>query len=122
LINLLSKKNIKILFIINGNIDNDELLNYQQNLRNSINIIERDFNNLIFTNYKKTPNLIKRDGISDIFQKILEIIQINIRNFNINEITNETYRNILNNLYISNRIFQIYKDFETMQASTKKKQ
>ena len=61
LINLLSKKNIKILFIINGNIDNDELLNYQQNLRNSINIIERDFNNLIFTNYKKTPNLIKRD-------------------------------------------------------------
>ena len=84
LINLLSKNNIKILFIINGTIDNEDLVNFRQNLGNSIKAIERNYNNLIFTNYKKRPNLIKRDGISNIFQKILEIIQINIRNINDN--------------------------------------
>ena len=121
LINLLYKNKIKILFIINGNIDNEELGTLKQNLRNSINIIERNFNNLIFTNYKKRPELIIKDGIADIFKKILEIIQVNIRNFNVNEITNETYLNILNNLYLTNRIFQIYKDFEAMKESTKRK-
>lgn len=80
----MSKNNIKILFIINGTIDNEDLVNFRQNLGNSIKAIERNYNNLIFTNYKKRPNLIKRDGISNIFQKILEIIQINIRNINDN--------------------------------------
>ena len=118
LIDLLSKNNIKILFIINGNVDEDDLTIVKQSLKNSINIIERDFNNLIFTNYKKRPELIIKDGIADIFKKILEIIQVNIRNFNVNEITNETYLNIL---YLTNRIFQIYKDFEAMKESTKRK-
>ncbi len=121
LIDLLSKNNIKILFIINGNVDEDDLTIVKQSLKNSINIIERDFNNLIFTNYKKRPDLIRRDGISVIFQKKSEIIQVNIINFNINTINNENYRTVLNNLYRTNRIFQIYENFETMQASTKKK-
>ena len=120
LIDLLSKNNIKILFIINGKVDNEDLLTVQQSLKNSINTLEKDFNNLIFTNYKKRPDLIRRDGISVIFQKLLEIIQVNIRNFNINTINNENYRTILNNLYRTNRIFQIYEDFETMQENTKK--
>jgi GTPase Era involved in 16S rRNA processing len=122
LIDLLSKNNIKILFIINGGIDKDDLSTVKQSLKNSIRIIEKDYNNLIFTNYKKRPDLIKRDGISVIFQKILEIIQVNIINFNINTINNENYRTVLNNLYRTNRIFQIYENFEAMQASTKKKQ
>ena len=67
LIDLLSKNNIKILFIINGNVDEDDLTTIKQSLKNSINIIERDFNNLILTNYKKRPDLIRRDGISVIF-------------------------------------------------------
>ena len=121
LIDLLSKNNIKILFIINGNVDEDDLTTIKQSLKNSINIIERDFNNLILTNYKKRPDLIRRDGISVIFQKIWEIIQVNIINFNINTINNENYRTVLNNLYRTNRIFQIYENFETMQTSTKKK-
>ena len=119
LINLLSENNIKILFIINGKVDDDELKTLKQKLRNSIDIIESDFNNLIFTHYTKRLNLIKRDGISDIFQKILDIVQINIINFDVNEIKIETYRNILENLYRTNRIFHIDKDFETMQANNK---
>ena len=121
LIDLLSNNNIKILFIINGRVDNDDLSTIKQSLKNSINIIERDYNNLIFTNYKKRPYLIRRDGISAIFQKILEIIQVNIINFNINTINIKNYRTVLINLYKTNRIFQIYENFEIMQASTKKK-
>ena len=114
LIDLLSKNNIKILFIINGGVDKDDLATVKQSLKNSINIIEKDYNNLIFTNYKKKPDLIRRDGISVIFQKILEIIQVNIINFNINTINNENYRTVLNNLYRTNRIFQIYENYEAM--------
>ena len=120
LIDLLSKNNIKILFIINGGVDKEDLSTVKQSLKNSIRIIEKDYNNLIFTNNKKRPDLIKRDGISVIFQKILEIIQVNIINFNINTINNENYRTVLNNLYRTNRIFQIYENFEAMQESTKK--
>ena len=117
---LLSKNNIKILFIINGGIDNDDLPKVKQSLKNSINIIERDYNNLIFANYKKTWFNKKRWDIS-YFLKILEIIQVNIIIFNINKINNENYRTVLNNLYRTNRIFQIYENFETMQVSIKKK-
>ena len=122
LIDLLSKNNIKILFIINGGIDKDDLATVKQSLKNSINIIEKDYNNLIFTNYKKRPDLIRRDGISVIFQKILEIIQVNIINFNINTINNENYRTVLNNLYRTNRIFKYMKILKLCKQVLKKKQ
>ena len=122
LIDLLSKNNIKILFIINGGVDKDDLATVKQSLKNSINIIEKDYNNLIFTNYKKKPDLIRRDGISVIFQKILEIIQVNIINFNINTINNENYRTVLNNLYRTNRIFKYMKILKLCKQVLKKKQ
>ena len=122
LIDLLSKNNIKILFIINGGVYKDDLATVKQSLKNSINIIEKDYNNLIFTNYKKKPDLNRRDGISVIFQKILEIIQVNIINFNINTINNENYRTVLNNLYRTNRIFKYMKILKLCKQVLKKKQ
>jgi hypothetical protein len=64
LIDLLSKNNIKILFIINGGVDKDDLSTVKQSLKNSINIIENDYNNLIFKNYKKKPDNKKRWDIN----------------------------------------------------------
>ena len=74
LVNLLNKNKIKIIFIINGKIDDNLLEIKKNNIIDKIKdkkIIRKD--NIIHTDFYQYFDKISREGISTIFQKILEI-------------------------------------------------
>ena len=73
LVNLLFYKGIKILFVINGLIEDFLMEQKIQKLRNTINnnkIFKEDLSNIINTNYYQYGLIESRVGIDNIFQKI----------------------------------------------------
>ena len=73
LVNLLFYKGIKILFVINGSIEDFLMEEKIQKLRNEINnnkIFKEDLSNIINTNYYQYGLIESRVGIDNIFQKI----------------------------------------------------
>ena len=122
LINLLQKNNIKIIFIINGLIRETDLQEKMKCLKNSINndeILNETFNNVINCDYKLSFNIIRRDGISNVFTKINDIIQKNVINYNTDIINISNYQDELETLSKNNRIFQNYPNFEILRNNMK---
>lgn len=125
LIKLLNENNIKIIFIINGQC-RDFLLEEKKNkIKNEIreietnnNIIEKDFNNFIHTDYYQYFEHISKEGIPIILEKILEI-SVKGLDFNIEEITTENLNEKLNFLKRENRIFQLYENISVFRTSAK---
>ena len=77
LVNLLYKNKIKIIFIINGEIDDCLLKLKKQNLNNLINkndLLKNDFINLINTNFYKYIDYSSTKGIKNIFKNIIELL------------------------------------------------
>ena len=123
LIKLLYKNKIKIIFIINGPCDDDILKLKKESLIDAINnpeILSDDSNNLILTKYYQRFEIKKREGISKLFKKIKEIIQIN-QEINLNSLTKENYKAQFEILRKSSRVFQAYNNIEEMISNKKLK-
>ena len=122
LVNLLNKNKIKIIFIINGKMDDDLLEVKKNNIIDLIKdkaIIRKD--NIIHTNFYQNFDKISGEGISTILQKILEIIQIDPEFINIESININNYNEYLDLLKDNNRIFDICENTKTMKEIAKKK-
>lgn len=122
LVNLLNKNKIKIIFIINGKIDDNLLEIKKNNIIDKIKdktIIRKD--NIIHTDFYQYFDKISREGISTIFQKILEIIQIDPEFFDIKSININNFNYYLNLLKENNRIFNICEDMNAIKEIAKKK-
>ena len=123
LIKLLYKNKIKIIFIINGPCDDDILKLKKESLIDAINnpeILSDDSNNLILTKYYQRFEIKKREGISKLFKKIKEIIQIK-QEINLNSLTKENYKAQFEILRKSSRVFQAYNNIEEMISNKKLK-
>ena len=73
LIKLLHEKNIKIIFVMNGNAKPIIVNTKKEELKNTIRddqILYRDFSNFIHTDFDQYYKDIKKNGISLIFLKI----------------------------------------------------
>lgn len=122
LIKLLHKNNIRIIFIINGPIDEVILNGKKQKLKNSINddnIVYKDYSNIINTNYYQYFDQIKREGVSKILLKILEIIKLNSQQFLIDDININNYNDKITYLRKNNRLFELFKNTKAIQKYAK---
>jgi len=123
LIKLLHKNKIKIIFVINGPCDDDILELKKESLIDAINnpeIFSNDSNNLIVTKYYQRFEIKNREGISKLFKKIKEIIQINPK-INLDSLTKENYKAQFEILRKSSRVFQAYNNIEQMISNNMKK-
>ncbi len=122
LIKLLHKNNIRIIFIINGPIDEVTLNLKKQKLKNSINddnIVYKDYSNIINTDYYQYFDFIKREGVSKILLKILEIIKLNSQQFLIDDINVNNYNDKITYLRENNSLFKLFKNTEAIQKYAK---
>lgn len=123
LIKLLYKNKIKIIFVINGPCDDDILKLKKESLIDAINnpeIFSNDSNNLIVTKYYQRFEKKNREGISKLFKKIKEIIQINLK-INLDSLTKENYKAQFEILRKSSLVFQAYNNIEQMISNNMKK-
>ena len=120
LINLLHSFNIKILFIINGQIKPFLLKDKKTNLRNTIKnneILKDDFSNLINTDYYQFYNNIDKTGVPLIIEKSIDNIKIKDINFRIEDITVDNYNKKLKELKKLTRLFDLYKNMSDLRDS-----
>jgi GTP-binding protein EngB required for normal cell division len=130
LIKLLHSNKIKILFIINGLIEEFLLNDKKIELKNEINdneifknikdkneILKDDFSNLINTNYYQYYNNIGKKGIPLIIEKIIDIIKLKDKNFRIKDITVDNYNEKLEELKTLTRLFELYKNMSDLRNS-----
>ena len=73
--------------------------------------------NLIVTKYYQRFEIKNREGISKLFKKIKEIIQINPK-INLNSLTKDNYKAQFEILRKSSRVFQAYNNIEQMISNT----
>ena len=124
LIKFLNEYKIKILFIINGGIDKTKFDFKKTTLKSAIDndeIINEDFNNIISADYYQFFDKKKREGISNIFEKIKEIIKIKDTSFNVNSLSRQNYLQQFDILRKSSRVFEAYNNLEEMIETIKKK-
>ncbi len=122
LIKFLNEYKIKILFIINGGIDKTKFDIKKTSLKSAIDndeIINEDFNNIISTHYYQFFDKKKREGITNIFEKIKEIIKIKDKSFNVNSLSRQNYLQQFDILRKSSRVFEVYNNLEEMIESKK---
>ena len=122
LIKFLNEYKIKILFIINGGIDKTKFDIKKTSLKSAIDndeIINEDFNNIISADYYQFFDKKKREGISNIFEKIKEIIKIKDTSFNVNSLSRQNYLQQFDILRKSSRVFEAYNNLEEMIESIK---
>ena len=84
MIKLFDENHIKIIFIINSAINENDVIKRKQSLKNSINnnnILNNEYKNWINCDYKLEYNNIRRNGLSKIFHNINEIIKKNIKDY-----------------------------------------
>ena len=117
LIKLLHENKIKIIFIMNGRKLDDKRFNMKkESLKNAINnnnILSKDFNNLIRTDYYQYFEEKQYEGIPELFKKIKELIALDPK-FNVNSLTKENYKNEFEILRKNCRVFQSYSNIENM--------
>ena len=122
LVNLLHEKNIKIIFIINGNLD-DFLFREKgrriKNVINNNNILNNNLSNLLSSNFYQYHERESRNGIQQIFEKIIEIIQINIPDYNVNNINVDNYNQQLQLLRENCRVFELFENMTVVQKKAK---
>ena len=125
LINLLHSNKIKIIFIINGKIEQNVFNNRKKNLKNQIKnneILKDDFNNIIHTDYfQYYGNQKSKTGISLIIEKIIDIIKIKDKNFKVGDITVDNYNQKLLELKKLTRLFELYEDMTDLKDSIRLK-
>ena len=122
LVNLLYNNKIRIIFIINGPINEfllNEKKNKTRNIINNDNILDNTFNNLLSTNFFQYYENESREGIREIFEKIIQIIQINIPNYNAENINLDNYNVQLNILKNNSRVFELFENMTVMLQSAK---
>ena len=122
LVKLLHEKKIKIIFVINGPTDDFNMEIKQEKLRNSIDntdILYKDYSNLIFTNFYQYLKGTSKNGISKIFQKIIEEIKIKDKKFNVEDININNYNEKLLLLSKCNRIFEEYGRIDAIKEKAK---
>ena len=88
LINFLHNKKIKIIFIINGDINELRLKSKKDKIRNILSnkdVLNKDLSNLLHTNFSQSFTEIKKEGVSEIFKKIFEIAKINEEKFDLED-------------------------------------
>ena len=118
------KKKIKIIFVINGPTDDFNMEMKKEKLRNSINnndILYEDFSNVIFSNFYQHLKRSSKNGISKIFQKIIEKIKIKDEKFNVEDININNYNEKLMQLSKCNRIFEEYGRMDAIKEKAKLK-
>ena len=122
LVNLLHEKNIKIIFIINGNLD-DFLFREKgrriKNVINNNNILNNNLSNLLSSNFYQYHERESRNGIQQIFEKIIEIIQINIPDYNVNNINVDNYNQQLQLLRENCRVFELFENMSVVRNKAK---
>ena len=122
LINLLHENNIKIIFVINGAMNDLKLDTKKQKLRNSIDnkeILKEDYSNVVNTDFIQTFKEAYKTGISKIFEKIIEEIKIKDKNFQVEDITIENYNMKLIELSKCNRTFENYSSIKALKEKAK---
>ena len=124
LVNLLHNKKIRIIFVINGPLDELSFKSKKQKLRNIIQnreILYEDLSNLIHTNFRQYFKQTQKTGISQIFRKIIEIIEIKDPNFRIKDINVNNYNQKLQYLSKYNRTFELYDCMTAIKENANKK-
>ena len=119
-INFIHSKNIKILFIINGEIKPFLLNDKKIKLKNGINnneIVKDDFSNIINTDYYQYYNKKNTTGISLILEKIIDTIKIKDKNFHVEDITVDNYKEKLKELQKLSRFFELYENMSDFRDS-----
>ena len=122
LVNLLYNNKIRIIFIINGPI-NAFLLNEKKrkikNVINNDNILDNNFDDLLSTNFYQYHENEGREGIREIFDKIIQKIQIKIPDYNAQKINIDNYNEQLNILKKKCRVFELFENINVMKKSAK---
>ena len=124
LLDLLYKNKIKIIFVINGEMNSMVFDIKKQNLRNAIEnneIVYDDLSNIIHTNFYQFFKESEKKGISNIFEKIIDICKIKDEKFNVEDINVGNYNEKLIQLSKSNRIFEYYSNMNAIKEKAKKK-
>ncbi len=122
LVNLLYNNKIRIIFIINGPINAfllNEKKNRLKNIINNENILDDTFNNFLSTDFYHYYEKESRKGIREIFEKIIEIIQIQIPNYNVENINIKNYNEQLELLRNNCRVFELFENMSVMKKSAK---
>ena len=124
MIKLFDENHIKIIFIMNGAINENDVIERKQSLKNSINnnnILNNEYKNWINCDYKLKYNNIRRNGLSKIFHNINEIIKKNIKDYDIGKINEYNYKEELKIISENNRLFENYNDIYKLVKSIKTK-
>ena len=124
LVNLLNENHIKIIFVLNGAMNDLKLDLKKEKLRNLINnkeILKEDFSNVVNTDFIQTFKVAYKTGLSKLFEKIIEEIKIKDKNFRVEDITIENYNVKLIELSKCNRTFENFSSIKAIKEKAKLK-
>jgi hypothetical protein len=138
LLDLLHNEKIKVIFIINEEMKDFHFQEMKNKLKNTISqkgMLSDDFSNVIkincFQYYDKESrtgisdredeNHYSRAGLSMLFKKIIEFININKNNYNINDITVDNYNDKLKELRGKSEMFDEYENMDYLKQEKKTK-
>jgi GTP-binding protein EngB required for normal cell division len=122
LVNLLLENNIKIIFVFNGFMKKSEFNTKIKSLRNTKEIegaLEDDLSNIINTDYSQSFKEVEKEGISKIFEKIIEMIKIKDEKFKVEDINVQNYNEKLKHLSKSNGTFALYNNMNAIKEKAK---
>ena len=124
LVDLLKENNIKIIFVINGPINNAIKNAKKQKIRNQLGnkgVLDEDLKNVVYTNFFQNFKETEKAGISQIFENIIEAIQIKDQKFKVEEINVENYNEKLEHLSKCNRTFEHYSSMDSIKEKARLK-
>ena len=124
LIDLLIEKRIKIIFVVNGEINELNKKSKLQKIRNQLlnkGVLDKDLNNVIFTDFMQRFKDTTKYGISDIFKKIVEEIKIKDEKLNVEDINVDNYNEKLLQLSKCNITFEHYGSMNAIREKCKLK-
>ena len=122
LVDLLKENNIKIIFVVNGEIKESDKKTKSQKIRNQLKdkgVLNQDLSNIIYTNFYQNCKHTKKEGISKLFENIIKEIEIKDKKFKVEDLNIENYNEKLNNLSKCNRIFENYSNMKAIKEKAK---
>ena len=87
LVDLLKENNTKIIFVLNGPMNESVIKFKKQKIKNEVSnkeVLDKDLGNIINTDFFQNLKEVKRTGIPSLFKKIIEIIKIKNKKVNVN--------------------------------------
>ena len=124
LVDLLKENNIKIIFVINGPINDAIKKTKKQKIRNQLSnkgVLEEDLSNIIYTNFLQNLKETQKNDISKIYEKIIEVIQIKDKKFTVDDINVENYNEQLEHLSKCSRTFEHYSKMNAIKEKARLK-